>query len=92
MVIYPHKLKHALHRPVREGAGPVEQGLQGDVRPGKNTESCTASCYGPSGGAGGGVAPGICDTEESIALRKGRRGTTVPLVVCTWVRRVHRVR
>ena len=38
------------------------------------------------------MAPGIWDTEESMALRKGRRGTTVPLVVCTWVRRLHRDR
>ena len=86
----PHKLKHAVHR-CRRGLG-LELGLQCDVRPGKSAEPCTASCYGPCGGAGGGVAPGIWDTEESMALRKGRRSTTVPLVVYTWVRRVHCVR
>ena len=38
------------------------------------------------------MAPGIWGTAESKALRNGRRGTTVPLVVCMRVRRVHRVR
>ena len=30
------------------------------------------------------MAPRIRDTEDSMALRKDRRGTTVPLVIRAW--------